>query len=729
MTQKMNGGEKVGALLNPDNVVIVGATEKPGNWAQRVWRNLARYEFPGSVYPFNPTRESVWGVRCCRSFAELPARPDHLVILVPARLVAGVLREGAAAGARSATIMSSGFGEAPDSEGRTLAAELEHAINETGLAVSGPNCLGNFNTAAKLFTMTDDRPHAFSRGPVAIFGQSGGIVMAIERTLEERGVATDALITSGNEAGLTAADYIEYFAAQPQIRVIVAYLESVRDPGAFLLACRSARALGKPVVVMKLGASDAGREAAAAHTGSLAGSMEVFDAVAGEAGALRARNLDDLVEMVEFLVHAPLPPGGRIGSMTFSGGMRGLLLDAAEANGLRYHDLGADTRTRLETILSVGTIIGNPLDAGFSALTSAEAYIACVESMLADPAIDLLLLQEELPRGPGTERKETNLRAVNELAAKASKPIAFVSMISHGLTDYSRTLRAQLPHLAFLQEVEKTLRIAAGVTAYVARLAEPATSAARAPSARQRATLDEILERAGSAALDEPTSKRLLSAYGLEGPREMLAQSEEQAIACARAIGFPVVAKIVSAALPHKSDMGGVRVGLRDDAAVRDAWRAIMAAAAAHPLRPEVEGVLIAEMVSGGLELVLGMSRDPEMGPAILFGSGGVDLELLRDTALAVPPLDEARARALIARTRAGVLVKGYRGKPALDEAALVRALLGLSDLVMDAGDRLAAVDVNPFLLRETGGVALDALVVRRDIGGFTANSHKRSRS
>jgi len=209
----------------------------------------------------------------------------------------------------------------------------------------------------------------------------------------------------------------------------------------------------------------------------------------------------------------------------------------------------------------------------------------------------------------------------------------------------------------------------------------------------------------------------------------MLAQSEEQAIACARAIGFPVVAKIVSAALPHKSDMGGVRVGLRDDAAVRDAWRAIMAAAAAHPLRPEVEGVLIAEMVSGGLELVLGMSRDPEMGPAILFGSGGVDLELLRDTALAVPPLDEARARALIARTRAGVLVKGYRGKPALDEAALVRALLGLSDLVMDAGDRLAAVDVNPFLLRETGGVALDALVVRRDIDGFTANSHKRSRS
>jgi acetate---CoA ligase (ADP-forming) len=702
---------KVEALLNPSNVVIVGATDKPGNWAERAYRNLRKYGFPGRVFPFNPGRDEVWGERCYKSFADMPEKPDHLVVVVPAKHVAAALRSGAAAGARSATVMSSGFGEAPDAASQALARELEQVIEETGLAVSGPNCLGNFNVGARLFTMTDDRRHGFAPGSIAVFGQSGGIVMAIKRTLEERGVDADALITTGNEAGLNAADYISYFASQPHIRAIVVYLESIREPQRFLEACRMARAAGKPVAVVKLGASDAGRAAAAAHTGALAGSMQAFDAVAGEAGVVRARNLDDLVELVEFLVHAPLPRGDKIGSITFSGGMRGILLDGAAACGLQYRDLSADRRKKLEEILSVGSIIGNPLDAGFTALTSSEAYIRCVRTLLDDPDIDILLLQEELPRGPGSERKETNLRAVNELAATSTKPIVFVSMISYGLSDYSRKLRAELPHLCFLQEVEKTLRVVASLVSYAARAALPALVPAPG-SAAARALLNEILGRRGTATLDEPTSKRLLAAYGVPVGREQVARTADEAVAHARAIGFPVVAKIVSADIPHKSDIGGVRVGLKDEAEVRRAFQDIMAAGASLAAKPEISGVLIAEMAKGGLELVLGISRDSEVGPVILFGSGGVDLELVRDTALSALPLDAARARALIAETRAGVLIKGYRGRPPLDEEALVAALLALSALAMDAGDRLAAIDVNPFLLRERGGSALDGLIV-----------------
>jgi acetate---CoA ligase (ADP-forming) len=712
--ENIGGAAKVEALLNPKNVVIVGATDKPGNWAQRIHRNLGRYQFPGPVFPFNPARDSIWGGRCYRSFAELPEPPDHLVVLAPAKFVPDLLRQGAAAGARSATVMSSGFGETPDEASQALARELIDAIQATELAVSGPNCLGNFNAAARLFTMTDDRPHRFTRGSIAIFGQSGGVATAIERTLEERGVVADALITSGNEAGLTAADYISYFVAQPHIRAIVAYIESVRRPGAFLEACRSARAAGKPVIVMKLGASDEGRSAAAAHTGALAGSMEAFEAVAGAAGALRARNLDDLVEMVEFLVHAPPPRGGGIGSITFSGGMRGLLLDAAAANGLRYADLGVETRSKLEKILSVGSVVGNPLDAGFTALANSEAYIRCVEALLEDPAIDLLLLQEELPRGPGSERKEKNLRAVDALAAKSDKPVAFLSMISHGLTDYSRALRADLPHVPFLQETEKALRVVASISTYASRLAEPPPAAPPPASASRRAALAEILNRR-SGTFDELTSKRLLSAYGVSTPREKLAKTEEEAVGHAREIGFPVVAKIVSVDLPHKSDVGGVRVGLRDEASVRQAFRDVVKMATALPAKPHIEGVLIAEMMENGLELVLGINRDAEMGPVILVGSGGLDLELTRDSAVAAPPLDEKQARALIARTRIGVLVKGYRGRPPLDETALSQALIALSALAIDAGDRLQAIDVNPFLLFERGGVALDALVATRD--------------
>jgi acetyltransferase len=611
--------------------------------------------------------------------------------------------------------MSSGFSESPDPRGQTLAAELAKVIEETGLAVSGPNCMGNFHAPSSFFTLTDDRPHNFKPGPVALFGQSGGIVMAIKRTLEERGVIVGSLITSGNETGLTSADYITYFAQDPATRVIACYLESIHDSQAFLAACRRARDAGKPVVAVKLGASQAGRAAAAAHTGALAGSMEAFDAVAGEAGALRVRNLDDLVETVEYLVHAPPPRSDRLASITFSGGMRGLMLDAAEANGLPYRGLSEATSAKLSEVLGVGTIIGNPLDGGFAALTSVDAYVRCIETLLEDPDFDILLLQEELPRAPNP-RKEENLRIVNDMVAKARKPIAFVSMISYGLNDYARAVREKLPNLAFMQEIDKTLRAVRGIARYATQIETAAAVTANRASPAGLALLAEFAQRPGPATLDEISSKRLLAAYGIGCPREELAHSEDEAIEIAARIGFPVVAKLVSAALPHKSDVGGVIVGIKSSEELRAAYRKIVAAVAAHPAKPGLDGILIAEMVSGGLELVLGASRDPEMGPVILFGTGGVDIELVKDVALAAPPLDEARALSLIGRTRASMLIDGYRGRPVLDRDALVQALVGFSNLVVDAGDKIDSIDVNPFLLRRKGGVALDALVVlKRD--------------
>jgi acyl-CoA synthetase (NDP forming) len=702
--------DKVHALLNPRNVVIVGATDKPGNWPQRVWNNLHRYKYPGAVYPLNPSRETVWDTRCYPSYAALPEKPDHIVLLIPARFVCATLREAAQAGARSATVMTSGFGESTEAEGAALAAELKQVIADTGLAVSGPNCLGNFNTEASFFTMPDDRPHRFQTGPVAVLGQSGGIVMAIKRTLEERGINTGALITSGNESGLTTAEYIAYFAQHASTRVIVCYLESVQDTPAFLVACRLARAAGKPVLVLKLGATKAGRAAAAAHTGTLAGSMEAFDAVAGDAGVLRMRNLDDIVEAVEVLVGTPLPRGARLGSITVSGGMRGLLLDCAETNGLAYNDLSTATRDKMNALLAVGTIVGNPLDAGYAALSSAQSFIKCVQTLLDDPEIDVLLLQDELPREPGS-RKEANMRSVNELVAHSSKPVIYVSMISYGLTDYSRTLRAELPHLAFMQEVDKSLRVLQGIIRYAGSLnAVPVAVPAR--NAAGCALLDAQFKRSGPATLDEVSSKQLLRAYGIGMPEEALAKTEDEAAAIAARIGYPVVAKLVSADIPHKSDIGGVVIGIDSEAALRSAFKRIVAAVAAQPGKPALDGILVAQMVSGGLELVLGASRDPEMGPVILFGAGGVDIELTRDVALASAPLDEERALALIAKTRVGQLIDGYRGKGPKDRAALVQALIGLSHLVVDAGDRLDSIDINPFLLQEKGGLALDGLVV-----------------
>jgi acyl-CoA synthetase (NDP forming) len=268
-----------------------------------------------------------------------------------------------------------------------------------------------------------------------------------------------------------------------------------------------------------------------------------------------------------------------------------------------------------------------------------------------------------------------------------------------------------LPNIAFLQEVDKALRTMRVVTQHVDAAALPAPKP-RAPSREGRALLDALIAKAGPTTLDEVASKSLLAAYGLNAPRERLTRSADEAVAAAREIGFPVVAKIVSAGLPHKSDIGGVKVGLKDEAAVRAAFASIMAAGEGASGSPELAGVLIAQMAAGGFECVLGAKNDPEMGPVILFGTGGVDLELTRDVAIGACPLDEAGALDLIARTRAGVIIGGYRGRPPLDRTALAQAIVALSNVMEDAQGAIAEIDVNPFLLREQGGVALDALVV-----------------
>jgi acetyltransferase len=708
---------KVDALLNPRNVVILGASDTPGNWSQRVWRNVNRYKFPGPVFPLNPRRDQIWDTRCYRSFAELPEPPDHVVVVIPAAYVPDALIEASRAGARSATVLTAGFAESSDPAARALSVRLKAVIAQTGLAVSGPNCFGNLHARASLMTMPDDRVQRLANGPVAIIGQSGGLAMAIKRSLEERGIDAGSVVTSGNQAGLSSADYIAYYAMNDDIRVIVSYLESVQNPEAFMAACRMARSAGKPIVVMKLGASAEGRAAALAHTGALAGAMEAFDAVAGAAGALRARTVDDVVETVEYILHAPLPRGSRLGAITFSGALRGLLLDAASAHGLRFAALAATTSERLAAGLGVGTIIGNPLDSGFTGLTNREGYVKCVEAMLDDPGIDLVLLQAELPRAPGMDRAEGNMRAVEGIAAQAKKPIVQFSMGSHGLSDYSRAFRLHLPHIPCLQEVDKTLRSVRALSDYARRATQTPVVPPAVVSRRGRELLEKTLAKhAPGKALNEVQSKQLLKAYGIACPKESVARSSKEAVAIAKRIGYPVVAKGVSAALPHKSDAGAVMVGLDSVKAVRAAYEQIVDAVIRHS-GSAPEGVLIAEQVAEGIELVLGANLDPEVGPVILFGTGGVELELYRDVALAPPPLDERRALALIEATRAGKLIHGYRGRPALDVKAAVQALVSLSRLMIDAGGRIQSVDINPFLLRRRGGVALDGLVVLADHG------------
>ncbi len=708
------------ALVAPDNVVLVGASDRPGSWAARVWRNLNRYGYSGRLFPMNPARSELDGQPCYPDFASLPARPDHLVVLAPAAHVPGVLRAGSAAGARSATIFSAGFGEG-DGGGGALGADLRAALAETGIAVSGPNCMGNICAPSRLVTLTEDRLIKLSGGPIALVGQSGGVMIFLNQSLEERGLFADYLITSGNETGLSVADYIAFFAGEPRIKVIVTYVEALKRVDDFRAACRAARAAGKSIIALKLGGSAEGRSAAMAHTGSLAGSLEAFDALAADCGVIRADTLDDAVELAEFLAHSQPPAGGRIGAVTLSGAYRGLLLDAAERCGLQFPALAPKTTAHLQTILGVGSLVSNPMDGGFSILTSEAAYRACIESLRADPNIDMVLMQEALPRAPGSLRAEKYIKIIEEYAAQPGKPVACVTLASHGQTDFSRALRAAAPNVSFLQEANKALRAIQRSWERDRREAMaslPADRPVNSPEREAAKSRVRALAGAGAVALSEVQSKTILAAYGLAFPREVVAGNAEEAVAAARAVGYPVVLKGVSAALQHKTEAGAVVLNLNGDAEVRAACDRIVGNVRAAGLEAPLEGFLVAEQVPEGLELVIGLHRDPECGLTFMAGAGGVLLELVKDVSFAAAPMNRVKAQDMLSRVRAARLIEGFRGGPALDSRPVVDALLALGALAADVGDCIESIDINPYRLLPEGGRSLDALIVLRQNEG-----------
>jgi acetyltransferase len=714
--------KSIHAMLHPRNIVLVGATDKPGNYAERIWNNLVKYHYRGGLYPVNAKRQSIWGVPCYKDFASLPDKPDHVLVLVPARFAVQVIRDAAAAGARSATIVTSGFSELQDAESQKLAGELQQAIRQTGLAVTGPNCLGNLSAGENLFTNIDDRIVTMTAGPVAIAGQSGAIVMAIRQALEDRGVGVGYMVTTGNEAGLETPDLMAYFAADPSVRVIVVYLEGVRNTKAFRSACKAARAAGKPVIALKLGTSEGGRAAAMAHTGALAGSIETFDAVSTREGVIRVRGLDELIETTECFVHAEAPKGNRLAAVTLSGGKRGLLIDAFHSAGLNFAELSAGASGKLAKMLGPGSIVGNPLDAGFAAVVDPSVYMQSIQIMIDDPDTDIVIIDAELPKAPH-ELRERNLRIVNDMAGTASKPVVYISTMSIGFTEFTKTLRKSLPHIAVMQGLDRAVGAIKALIDY-ASLPKEVPDVVSGSSASARATLERTLKHAKGAALDEVASKKLLRAYGIPVSREEIAQTAADAVKIAKKIGFPVVAKVVSRDILHKSDIGGVVLNLTSTAEVRQAFNDITARVRKLKNKPKLEGVLIAQQVKADLELVIGASLDAEMGPVVLFGSGGVDIELIKDVALAGAPLDAAEARQLIRRTKAGVKLKGYRGKPPLHEASAVKAIVGLSNLMADAGTRIASIDVNPFLINTRTGVAVDGLIVLNNAAARTAAQH-----
>jgi acetyltransferase len=546
--------------------------------------------------------------------------------------------------------------------------------------------------------------------------------MALYRALASRAVAVGYALTSGNELGLCSADYIRYLVDDPDIKVIGCFIEAIRRADEFKSACEYARDAGKPIVAVKIGGSEESRQAALAHTGSLAGALACFDAVAETLGVIRVNTLDEMVETIDYFAHAAPPRGPRLGALTFSGGLKGLMLESATRNGLAFPALAPQTTARLAEVLGVGTSLGNPLDGGFTALSSAESYFRIIDILLSDPSIDALLVQEELPAAPGTNAKTENLRQVDALAAKGGKPIAVVSMISYGFSDHARAFRAALAHLPVLQEVDKALKAVAAAGRYGALRGQRDDASVAQASAPERAAIAAALARArstgdGRSLLNEADAKALLRAYGIRTPREAVASGLGEALRAAQEIGYPLVLKLVAAEVQHKSDIGGVVLGIQNDDTLRAAYARLAENLARARPGARLEQVLLAQQVAGGVELVLGVQRDPEIGPVVMFGTGGVLLELSRDVSFGAVPLSRWQAQAMLERTRAGALLQGYRGAPPADRESVLAAMVALARLAHHLDDRIESIDINPFVALPAGqgALALDALVVLRE--------------
>lgn len=710
------------ALIQPGCVVIVGASDK-GPTA-RIKADLERTGFAGGLYPVNPRRDTLWGGKCYPAVGAVPARADHVIISVPAAAVPGALTEALDSGARSVAIHAVGFGEGDSADGRALAQRIRDIAARYSVPVAGPSFGGLFRADSGLMTISLTRAGR-EGSPVALIGQSGGVLMFTYEALVDRGISPTTLIASGSELLLGCADYIRYLADDENIRVIGCFIESIKDVAKFRAAAQAARANGKRVVVLKVGASPGGRAAALAHTGSIVGSLAAFETLAEELGVLTAHTQDELIDGIELLLNAPVLPGPRIGVISHSGGLKDLLMDYASRQGVTFPALAPQTLEYLAGLLGPGSSLGNPLDTGFPGLSNPDVYLSCVEVVAADPNIDVVLVQEELPRSPQKAREELYLRNLSALTQRERplpKPVGSMSLASYSLTEYARAVRAELPGIFVLQEASRALAVVtrAGAAAAAAPAGAP-EPAANPAAAELRARLSALRRAGAPVTLSEHDSKGLLTAYGIPVTRERTADSAEAAVAAAREIGYPVVLKLSGADVAHKSDVGGVLLDLRDADQVRAGFEKLAArraagvgdttAGAAGDVTGAAVEVLVAEFVKGEVEVMLGVMLDPEVGPVVAVGSGGTAVELLDDVAVALPRLDAPAAAALFARTRAGRLVAGHRGK-ILDRDGVVRALTALASLTRDLGDLLAAVDINPLTVTDDRVCALDALVV-----------------
>jgi acetyltransferase len=692
----------------PKSVAVIGATDREGSVGRTILGNLRNGKFPGKVYGVNPHRNELLGFPCYANIGTIPGRIDLVVVVTPALTVPSIIRECVNAGARSAIVISAGFRERGP-EGAQLEQQIQAELCRGAMRLVGPNCLGVMNPSLGLnATFAEDiaRP-----GNVAFLSQSGALLTAIlDWSLKEE-VGFSAVVSTGSMLDVSWGDLISFFGEDARTRSILLYMESIGDARAFLSAAREV-ALSKPIVVIKAGRSEAAAHAASSHTGALTGSDEVFDAAFRRCGVLRVQSISDLFYMAEALGKQPRPMGPRLTILTNAGGPGVLATDALIATGGELASLSKESIAALNTILPPHWSHNNPIDILGDA--DPERYARALKIAIEDPNSDGLLAILAPQGMTDPTQVADRLRPYSQ---SSGKPLLASWMGGKQVAEGEAILNtAAIPTFAYADTAARAFNYMWQYTYNLRGLYET-PFAVDQPTADDPAHMqvEEILRGvtiSGRSLLTEIESKDVLRLYGFPTVQTKLARTEEEAVGLAQALKFPVVLKVHSQSVTHKTDVGGVKLNLENADAVVEAFRSIRTSVTAKSGAGAFLGVTVQPMVRlGGYELILGSSVDAQFGPVILFGSGGQLVEVYRDRALALPPLNTTLARRMMEQTRIFEALKGVRGRAAVDITLLEQILVRFSQLVVEQR-RIKEVDVNPLVASPEGILALDARIV-----------------
>ena len=689
------------SILRPRSIAVIGASRRPNTIGYQILDNLIRYGFNGPLYPVNPKAEVIHSIRAYPSVLAIADPVDLAIVVVPRDLVLDAAEECGRKGVKGLVVITAGFAEV-GGEGVERERRLLEVVRRYGMRMVGPNCMGVLNCAPEFSMNASFAPTMPPYAPVGLISHSGAMGLSILDYAEELGIGIHQFVSVGNNADVSGNDLLVAWADDPEIRTILMYLESFGDARRFFQIARKLTRK-KPIFVVKAGRTAAGARAASSHTAALAGTDLAADALMEQCGVMRAQTVEELFDYAMAFPRLPLPKGDRVAIISNAGGPAIILADACESLGLNVEELAPGTQAAIRRLVPEEAAVRNPVDLIASA--TAETFGSVLRLVLQDPNIDAVIVSVAPPPLKGKEGDVAEA-IVQATAARRDIPVMAVLLGRQGVSAGMRNLlRAGMPGYIFPESAARAL---AAMNRYRKWLERPEGRELRFPA--DTARVAEIIGRArgeGREKLSETEALEVLDAYGIPTVPWRRVGSEDEAVTAARLLGHPVVLKVISQSIVHKSDVGGVVVGLGSEREVRDGYRRMVQRVAERAgISPEA--VLVQRMIPGGRETIVGSARDPRAGPLLMFGLGGVAVEVLKDVVFRVHPLTDVDAREMIRTIRGYPLLEGMRGEPAVDMVALEEILQRVSQLVGEH-EAILDMDINPLVAFPDGVLALDA--------------------